>query len=231
LTASRDRLRAPPPPAVRPLLDLQVLTADAQWKAVLDEILRPAPRLGHLGVRRFTSSVVYQPGRTDGWMRSEGPGFSRALRPTAARCLLVFDYQGCGATQTPEAIEHEVEMRLRKVWGPAAAVLVVAPELEEWLVGAQAAFKHLDGLGTTNPGQFWRSRGLWPEGDPKPPDPKAAVGLLLHSAGHGRAAAVYRELAKNASLRTDRCRSRTFHKLIATLRDWFPAPAGATDRA
>ncbi|MEQ1507352.1 MAG: hypothetical protein ABMB14_34305, partial [Myxococcota bacterium] len=159
------RVRTPAPAPPEPdHPDLLVVAADRQWVAVLEEIFGATPRLAALGVRALDAEVTNVPARTDGWLRRSGPAFSRTLVGSAERFLLVLDHEGCDDPRPAEIVESDVESQLAGTWGDRAAALVVAPELEEWLVGASSSFRHLDGLGGVNALDWWRACGLWPDG-------------------------------------------------------------------
>ena len=73
--------------------------------------------------------------------------------------------------------------------------------------------------------QRLKDEGLWPEDQPKPPDPKEAMKTALRLKPERRkirmTPRLYGAIAESVTL--DNCRDPAFQELRATLQDWFPA--------
>jgi hypothetical protein len=68
----------------------------------------------------------------------------------------------------------------------------------------------------------WLQQSGWlAAGQSKPARPKEAVEAALRKCRKPRSSAIYFELARHVSFQ--RCADPAFHKLLATLRSWFPA--------
>lgn len=199
--------------------DLVILVADVQAKAVLEALLQH--RLHSLGLpRELTVDVVNSAG-TDGGVRTRGTDVLRYLAPAAKHAMMIFDHHGCGDDSPAEVIEEALEKQLRAAWGSRAACIVLEPELEEWVVGARSAFGEIEELSGVDATAWWSNRGFKRDDRGKPVPVKAAIDDLFDAHGARRSAANYRLIAGRASLRLDRCQSRSFHKLVRQLREWF----------
>ena len=204
--------------------DLFVLCPDIQWDATLHAILE---RPDALKIRPVTFEVRRVPGRTDGWVRSQGVAFLRPLRPTYDHALMVFDHEGCHDPRAAGELEPALDASLGVDWSDRGAAIVVEPELEEWLVGAHRWLPNLIGTAGPSVREWWVAQGHWGDDCPKPERPKEALQDLLDARGVPRSSATYRKIAAGASLSVDRCQSRSYQRFVAALRRWFP-PAGGS---
>src|SRR5580698_7674727 len=112
--------------------DLFVLTADADMQAVFRTILG---RSEALGIRPITSTVDRHVNRDPG-VFSEGPEFIRRTIPKNdyRHFILAFDHDGSGCNRPPDECARTVQERLDSfTFIGRSAVVVIAPELEEWL--------------------------------------------------------------------------------------------------
>lgn len=207
-------------PAVKPAKRaLFVLCPDISWRSVLEAILA---RYQSLGLpHALDVEVTHIPGKTDGGVRKSGPSILRSQTETFERALLVIDHEGCGDARDPAFIERDLDEELSKEWGDRAKAIVVAPELEAWIVGAHRHFNKIRGLEGVEPLHFWRSRGLWPEHEVKPKNPKEAIECLFDAHDAKRSSASYRKIAEHGSLDRERCRSASYHTFFDTMRRWF----------
>jgi hypothetical protein len=204
--------------------DLFVLAADDNMKGVIGELLR---RPQSLGIHEIAFEVRRHPQSDPGVFR-DAPEFLRGVARSAERFLVLLDFawQRPRDMNSPETLRQDLEERLRRAGLEAdrCRVLIFAPELEAWLFGdsphAAAA------LGFETPEEFrrlLREAGLWSPEEPEPSEPKKAVELALRARRRPRSTAVYRAIARQASLQPERCRDHTFREFVVTLRGWFPA--------
>jgi len=195
-----------------------VLCADSTMRAVIEEIVA---RPESLQIRNITCDVRASVLHTDGGLRRHGVRTLSVVRSRYRHGLLLFDRNGCGDAREADIIEQDLEVELAHHWSNRAAAVVIDPELEEWIMGGHRHFQTVVGLGDVNARRWLAAHG-WPQGRAKPAEPKAALTELFRAFNAKRSAASYRRVARRASLRTDRCRSRSFCRLVDLLRTWFP---------
>jgi len=111
--------------------DLVVLAADNQMQEALRGILS-RPRA--LAIAPISFEVFSHPNKDPGCQK-KAHEFLRNLRADYRYGLVLFDYDGCGASHTssPGEIASDVEERLQQSgWGDQARCVVIDPELEVW---------------------------------------------------------------------------------------------------
>jgi hypothetical protein len=181
--------------------DLVVLCADAMWTATLEAILY---RHESLGLRRpLDADVRHIPGESDGGARTRGAKILRYERPRFSHALLVFDHDGCGDLRLPEQIQAEIDHELSADWAGNAKSIVVAPEVEAWIVGGHKHFSHIRGLERAPVREWLAEKHHWPKGIDKPADPKGALSALFSTYGAKLSSANYRRIMSHASLSSD----------------------------
>jgi hypothetical protein len=208
--------------------DLFVLTADADAEAVIKTILA---RHKDLGIRRIEADVKRFPGRDPGMVK-EGPEIARAMvrKSEYNRLILVWDHQGSGwDAQQPEAAVQAIEQRLTGVtWKDRSAAVVAVPELEEWIWRCQPSLaKHL-GVSTSAlqemTDRFPLNKRLSRE-ELFRKHPKELFEFVLYLKERRK------PLPNDFVALAQRCRleawrgSRTFARLVETLKTWFPVRA------
>lgn len=206
-----------------PLQDLVALVADKDIEMALTGILSRSPSLGirHLEGVRFEVDPEHDPGcfrRAHELLRSQAMKFRHAL--------VMFDHEGCGQDHRPrEELEGELEERLASNgWARRAAVIVISPEIEQWVWSSSPEVERVLGWSGRNPTlrPWLATRGLWPDGAPKPSAPKRAMELALREARKPRSSSHFRDLA--ASVGFKHCTDPAFLKLTRVLREWFGLP-------
>jgi len=146
-----------------------------------------------------------------------------SYRTTHARCLVVFDRVGCGAEQlSREELEAEVDAQLEKTGWKCRAVIVIDPELENWVWGRSPHVATV--LGWVNPQQEVRQwlleQGFLADAAQVKPDrPKEAMEAVLKKVRQPRSSSICRALAERVTL--EGCTEPSFVKLCLTLRHWF----------
>ena len=206
-------------PATR---DLFVLAADSQLQRTIATLLEHRRRALEIGDISF--EVHRHPGRDPG-CRTDADSFLRHIQDNYRKAMVVFDFEGCGASNTTASeLEGQLEQQIENAgWQlDRVAVIVIEPELEAWLFGG--TFIHLEqaiGWSHPQPIQRWLVSGdHLSSGLVKPADPKATMEALLLQAERHRSSKLYADMAKIMSLA--RCRDRAFQKFRATLQHWFP---------
>jgi hypothetical protein len=142
------------------------------------------------------------------------------LRPyenSHERAVVMLDAEWEGSPGA-EAIRARIKAMLTGAW-EQFAVVVIEPELEAWIwqdnphVGV--AFKCRSDVR-----EVLRHSGYWPDGELKPPDPKAALHHLRRHHRADRSNAAFRRLAAHVSVKG--CVDPAFGHLLGALRVWFP---------
>ena len=201
---------------------LVALVADKDIEVALSKVFS---RPDALGIQRFQYEILRHPHRDNG-CRAQAANYLRQYLRKWKHALVVFDRHGCGSSDPRDEIEVRVEQALSENgWETRARALVVNPEFEAWVWSGSAHVSRGPGWG----GDYARLRarlmeaGLWPSGEPKPPDPKEAVDFALLTAPRTtrirRSARIFGEIADRVSLHG--CNDPAFRKLCATLEGWF----------
>jgi len=201
--------------------DLVLLAADKQMAETLRGILsRPEA----LGTRDVSFTVNTHPKRDPG-CRTDAHRFLRSFHTDFHHALVLFDYDGCGASgrSSPREIERNVEDRLQQTgWRNRARCVVIDPELEVWVWSDSPEVDRC--LGWERSSQrvrsWLRERGRWPSDSSKPLDPKDSLEEALEEVRQPRSSSLFRELAETVSL--SRCEDASFHRFREILQEWFP---------
>lgn len=197
--------------------DLVVLVADKNIQFALRGALgRPQA----LGIRAMTHEFRTHMGR-DGGVRATGV---EVLAPEASRfrhALMVFDFEGCGQEHKDLlALEAELDSQLRLVWGARAKAIIISPEVDIWLWGADVVLREA---------LFWPQHGSIREwllakgfefnADNKPLRPKEALDAMRLVHKRPRSSALYEKITSRISLQN--CTDTAFRRLRAQLKLWF----------
>ncbi len=197
--------------------DLVLLVADKNAHFALKGALgRPEA----LGIRPIEFEFRVHPGR-DGGTRRTGPEMLALERRRFKHALLVLDFEGCG-TDLPNATELEAQLdgRLSTHWKEAAKSIVIEPELDVWVWGADNAVEAVIEWPAGKSVREWlRERGFTFEANEKPTRPKEALEAALRIPGLPRSSALYQTIAEKISLR--RCGDEAFIRLRKQLFEWF----------
>jgi len=197
--------------------DLVLLVADKNAHFALKGALgRPEA----LGIRPIEFEFRVHPGR-DGGTRRTGPEMLALERRRFKHALLVLDFEGCG-TDLPNATELEAQLdgRLSTHWKEAAKSIVIEPELDVWVWGADNAVEAVIEWPAGKSVREWlRERGFTFEANEKPTRPKEALEAALRIPGLPRSSALYQTIAEKISLR--RCGDEAFIRLRKQLLGWF----------
>lgn len=216
-------------PSAGSSMDLVILTPDGAYESILTALLK---RHQSIGIRPIVHRVVKDP------MRDSSPRSVDLLRPFASiakHAMIVRDLAGSGwENRGGDALRQHLEKHLwDTTWSPdRSAVLVVEPEVEDWLripsphlwrlVQTQARKRkeqaeeydllrqHIEKIILQHTGRTACG---------KPSMPKEVFEDLLRSFGIPRANALYRYLATCESVRG--CRSQSFARLLQLLQFWF----------
>lgn len=201
--------------------DLVILVPDKNTQFALRGALG---RPDALGIRAIAHEFRPHPGR-DGGARTTGVEVLARERARFSHALLVFDLEGSGAQEqlTTEDLEGELDEKLRLQWGPHAKAIVIAPELDIWLWGADNALREIlqwpQQAGAIR--NWLQDRGFVFDGNAKPVRPKEALEAMVPIHRQPRSSALYEKITSRISLQ--RCVDPALLRLRATLQGWFPA--------
>ncbi len=200
--------------------DLIVLVADKDAEQVLKALL--SHRQQSLRIRAVDYDIFVHPER-DGGVRSRCVEFLRAYTREYRYALVIFDYEGCGASQEVSELETELQQSLSASgWHDRVAVIVISPELESWVFSPS---RRVAEVIADNQREIY-NKYYDPTTRGKPTHPKETMLQIMREAKVQRSSALFYELAQNVSL--EGCSDRAFQKLVGVLREWFglahPAP-------
>jgi hypothetical protein len=181
--------------------DLFVLTADADMQAVFRAVL---DRSDALGIRRISFEVDRHPNRDSGAF-TDGPELLRTKPKSDFRHFIVaFDHHGSGCNSEPDDCARTVQDRLDSfTFKDYSMVVVIAPELEEWLWCHPSAIGNAQELGAiADPKE--RLHQVFLRRDKRKPRPRD-----------------YEAISTRADLQAWSS-SPSFRVLKETLQNWFP---------
>jgi hypothetical protein len=138
----------------------------------------------------------------------------------------MFDREGCGKDEKKsQKLEQLVASALsRSGWADRAAVIVIDPELENWVFSDSPEVDAAMGWKGNNPPlrKWLEEQNYLAAGAIKPARPKEAMEAALRHVRMPRSSSIYGDLARQVGF--GRCTDSAFQKLKATLRTWFPIP-------
>jgi hypothetical protein len=201
--------------------DLIVVAADRAAQVMLIELLDRFPLA--LGLRPFTYEVIVHENRDPGCY-TMGVEKLDLKAKEFEYCILIFDHEGCGAEhKSPPEIEIELEKQLTKgLWTDRNAVIVIEPELENWVWTNSIHTSAAIGWGNDREGlRSWLVAKAWLEpNEEKPKRPKEAM-----EASHKFklntpiTSDTFQSIAAKASFKS--CTSPSFQKFRSTITTWF----------
>lgn len=192
--------------------DLIVLVADKDAEQTFKALL--GVRQPSLGIRSIQFDIFVHPER-DGGVRSRCEEFLRGYTSEYRYALVVFDYEGCGATEPATQLATQLEQVLSvSGWRERAAVIVIEPELENWVFSPSQNVPQIiaDGKQEIYDKHYTHTQG-------KPLRPKETMQQIMRAAKVQWSSALFYELAQNVSLK--RCSDPAFLKLVSVLQQWF----------
>lgn len=206
--------------------DLLFYVADADAMAFMQAILEK-PRA--LGIRQIQVDFERHPQRDAGMVQS-GAELVRMKKGFYQKALLMWDHHGSGRDRShrPELVQHQIQSKLDTfTWQNNSAVIILVPELEEWIWYCESAILGHYGMTHAQLGQ-WMDDGVKKLGGTtadgvKVGHPKElfeyVVRYRLHRTISPRD---FHEIAKRASIpKLMQCHS--FFSIVEKLRVWFPS--------
>ena len=198
--------------------DLVLLVADKNMQATLRGILiRPEA----MGIRPLSFDIRVHPGR-DGGSRTNGAAVLAVERRRFDHALLIFDLAGSGAgTDDPEFLEKQLNATLAAQWEDRAKAIVIAPELDTWMWGADSTLREVFIWPLNEPIRHWLiGKGFRFDTAGKPVQPKEALEAIVRVHRQARSSALYGKIAGKLSLK--RCHDAAFVRMRTQLQLWFP---------
>lgn len=203
--------------------ELVVLVADKDTEYAVRGILTRHQSLRIKELTHLTDYEVFSHPEHDNGCLQRAHEFLRDFTNQYHFALVLFDREGCGKDSEPcEKLESEVTERLSaNGWQDRAAVIVLDPEIENWVWSDSSEVSAVLGWQNREPmvREWLRDKGFWAEGAIKPPRPKEAMRLVLKTARTPISSALFLQLAQRVSL--NRCVDPAFLKLKQTLQQWF----------
>ena len=132
----------------------------------------------------------------------------------------MFDYEGSGADDPAVELEQSLDALLAADWDAHAKAIVIEPEVEVWMWGAEVHLREVvDWQSTSGIREWLEARGFGFKDQGKPERPKEALEAVFRHARIARSSAQYQALARRLSF--PRCQDAAFIRLGAALSGWF----------
>ncbi len=201
--------------------DLFVLVADSSMEQAFKGLLARHRRPGS---RQIGYDIEVHPQRDPG-CRTHAVSLLRPRIKSHQYVLVVFDCQGCGGESLGrEKLQQNVQEGLeRNGWKDRCKVIVIEPELENWVWAPSGKIAEVLGWGNDFDAlrQWLRACKLWADGDLKPSDPKRAMEKALRRKRVKRSSALFKKIARISQ--PEACTDPAFVELRETLQAWFPS--------
>jgi len=204
------------------IIDLVMLVPGKNERETFAGLLSSRQR--SLEMRNVGYEILVHPRRDPGCFH-EGPDILQPYQRLAQYSLVVLDYEGSGQEgRPPDDVRNDLKRRLEiSGWADRTEVLVLCPELENWVWSDSPEVDQAIGWRGRNPPlrDWLLEQEWWPPGYAKPSRPKECLEAALREARMRRSSAIYRQLAENVSLA--RCQDEGFRAFRRTIKAWFPS--------
>jgi hypothetical protein len=200
--------------------DLIISVADSYQEKVMEALLPSVPLTS--STRPFTYDIINNPGHDSGSYNDS----HELLRPFIHQyhyAMILFDFDGTGAEHLAlTEMEHIVRDHLNmNGWKDRNAVIIIKPELENWLWIDNPHVQKAIGWENTISLYTWaRQKGYIQQNKSKPDKPKETLVEAIKISATSKSAAIYKKIAAHVSYR--KCEDPAFQKLIQQLLAWFP---------
>ncbi len=202
--------------------DLIILAADEQARSMLIPLLERIPAV--FGLRSFSADVIVHEKRDPGCY-TKGVDKLNGHANEYDNCILIFDHEGCGAEHKKSAMEIEAELEKELengLWPNRNAVVVIEPELENWVWTDSVHTSDAMGWGTDleQLQQWLIAQKLLKTNALKPERPKEAMDAAVkHRLRKPISKTTFASIAAKASFKS--CTSPSFLKFKDTILRWF----------
>ena len=201
--------------------DIFALVADKDMEQVFEGLLAQHEELR---IRQIRYNIEVHPNHDSG-CRTHAVPLLRPRLNSHQYALLVFDHHGCGKENlSREQLQKDVRKNLeRNGWENRCKVIVIEPELENWVWARDRKVSEVLGWGSDFRAlrQWLQEHRLWLNNDPKPSDPKRAMQEALRHKRVRRSSTLFKRIADISQ--PQHCRDPAFIELRETLQRWFPA--------
>lgn len=212
--------------------DIIFLVADGEMRRTVEGFFEHEAYERRLQCNRFyfdpQQDLVDHPGKDPG-VYAEAHKFLELYKDTHTHSVVMLDFAFNDNldTKNPEDLQQEMLQNMIDCGWAAdhVHVMVINPELEVlmWQEETQGIERIIEYPGVQNSLREWlKDRGMWDEGLPKPPDPKAAIDLVRKQ-GWGKMkthSQIFKRVASSVSFRN--CQDLGFVGLRQKLQVWFP---------
>lgn len=199
--------------------DLIILVADQNMRDCIEGLI---PRLPHvLNISPFSYDIFVHSNRDPG-CRTQSSAFLTSFQNKYRFGLVVFDKEGCGKESLSRSeLETEVEASMSIAgWGDRAKVIVIEPELENWIWVKSAQLSEIINWENIESLYQWLSDQEYLINDsPKPTRPKEAFEAALYISKKRRSSSIYKQIASRVSFKN--CTDQSFLKFIHCMNNWF----------
>lgn len=197
--------------------DLVVLVADKNMQYALQGALG---RHQALDIRPLTVEFRVHMGR-DGGVRTTGVDILAQESTRFHHALMVFDFEGCGQEHDDLlTLEAKLDGQLRNVWEARAKTIIIFPEVDVWLWGADVALREAFQWPLERSIRDWLlDKGFEFDANGKPLRPKEALDAMRPVHKQPRSSALYEKITRRISL--PNCTDPAFGRLRAQLDQWF----------
>ncbi len=199
--------------------DIVFLVADGNMEKLFEGLLPRIPISS--GTTDFNYDILVNPTHDAGNL-NDSYEYLRPFIKQYKYAIVVFDREGCGEERTEAVkLERKVENSLdENGWKSRNTVLVIDPELENWIWVASPLIKEIINWKFDEEIILWTKKQNYTfNSSEKPERPKESFEAVLRYAKTPRSSAIYKKIASRVSYR--KCNDRAFVKLIHTLSDWF----------
>lgn len=200
------------------------VVADKNMEFMFRGFLERAGAFKSLGCREFEFDAkqdLLVASDHDPGLYSKARNYAQGARRTHARLVIAVDadWQGSpGADKIRQQIESECVLA---GWTPdAVCILVLDPEIENWVWQDNPNVETEVGHKGTSLRKQLAEEGAWPEGMAKPPRPKETLEAVLRRNRIPRSSGLYRRVAERVGVK--HCTDAAFLRLAEALRTWFP---------
>jgi hypothetical protein len=199
--------------------DLIILVADQNMRDCIEGLI---PKLPHvLGTSPINYDIFVHLNRDPG-CRTQSHEFLKSFQNQYHYGLVIFDKEGCGKESlSREELEATVEELLTNVgWKDRAKVIVIEPELENWIWVRSAQLSEIINWENVDSLYQWLiDKEYLTNESPKPKHPKEAFEAALYISKKRRSSSIYKQIASRVSFKN--CTDQSFLKFIQCMKDWF----------
>ena len=200
--------------------DIVFLVADGNMEKFFDGLLPRVYRVSQTS--EFTYDILPNPTHDAGNLNDS----HEYLRPFIRQyryAMVVFDHEGCGSEgKSVQELETNVQELLdRNGWENRSSVLIIDPELENWVwirsprIKEAINWKYEEEIVDWVAAQNYAFNQVG-----KPIRPKEAFEAVLRHARTPRSSSIYKKIANQVSYKN--CTDTAFLKLIRQIKLWFP---------